>query len=38
MLREAKVMRIRWLAPTNDTGLLGDEFVVGLVPKPTRLR
>jgi hypothetical protein len=38
MLREPKVMRIRWLAPTNDTGLLGHEFAVGLVPKPTRLR
>jgi hypothetical protein len=38
MLREPKVMRIRWLAPTNQTGLLGHEFAVGLVPKPTRLR
>ena len=38
MLREPKVMRIRRLAPTNQTGLLGHEFAVGLVPKPTRLR
>jgi hypothetical protein len=38
MLRKPKVMRIRRLAPTNQTGLLGHEFAVGLVPKPTRLR
>jgi hypothetical protein len=38
MLREPKVMRIRRLAPTNQTGLFGHEFEVGLVPKPTRLR
>ena len=38
MLREPKVMRIRRLAPTNQTGLLRHEFAVGLVTKPTRLR
>ena len=38
MLREPKVMRIRRLAPTNQTGLLGTRICVGLVPKPTRLR
>jgi hypothetical protein len=38
MLCEPKVMRIRRLALTNQTGLLGHEFAVGLVPKPTRLR
>ena len=38
MLCEPKVMRIRRLTPTNQTGLLGHEFDVGLVPKPTRLR
>jgi hypothetical protein len=38
MLREPKVMRIRRLAPTNQTGLLGHEFAVALVPKSPRLR
>ena len=38
MLREPKVMRISWLAPTNQTGLFGHEFAVGLVANPTRLR
>jgi len=38
VLRKPKVMRIRRPAPTSQTGLRGDEFAVGLVPKPTRLR
>ena len=38
VLREPKVMRVRRLAPANQTRLLGHEFAVGLVPKPTRLR
>ena len=38
MLREPKVMGIRRPAPTDQTGLFGHEFDVGLVPKPTRLR
>jgi hypothetical protein len=38
MLCEPKVMRIRRPASTNQAGLLGHEFAVGLVPKPTRLR
>ena len=38
VLCEPKVMRISRLAPTNQTGLLGYEFAVGLVPKPTRFR
>jgi hypothetical protein len=38
MLCEPKVMRIRRLAPTNQTGLLGHEFAVVPVPKPTLLR
>ena len=38
MLRKPKVMGIRRLTPTNQTGLLGYEFAVGLVPKPTRFR
>jgi hypothetical protein len=36
MLREPKVMRIRRLAPTNQTGLLGHELAVALVPKSPR--
>ena len=38
MLGKPKVMCIRRPAPTNQTGLLGNEFDVGLVAKPTRLR
>ena len=38
MLRKPKVMGIRWLTPTNQAGLLGHEFAVGFVSKPTRLR
>lgn len=38
MLRKPKVMSVRRLAPTNQTGLLGYEFAVVLVPKPTRFR
>ena len=38
MLREPKVMRIRGLAPANQTWLRGHEFAVAFVPKPTRLR
>ena len=37
MLRKPKVMGIRRLAPTDQTGLLGHEFTVGLVAEPTRL-
>ena len=32
VLREAKVVGIRWLAPADQAGLLGDEFDVRLVP------
>ena len=38
MLRKPKVMGIRRLAPTNQTGLLGHELAVALVPKSPRLR
>ena len=38
VLREPKMMRIRGLAPTNQTWLFGHEFEVVLVPNPTRLR
>ena len=38
VLGEPKVVSIRRPAPTNQTGLLGHEFAVGLVPKPPRLR
>jgi hypothetical protein len=38
MLCKPKVVSIRRLAPTNQAGLLGHEFAVDLVPKPTRLR
>jgi hypothetical protein len=37
MLGEPQVMRIRRLASTNQAWLRGDEFAVGLVPKPARL-
>ena len=38
VLRKPKVMCVRRPSPTNQTWLRGDEFAVGLVPKPTRLR
>jgi len=37
MLREPKMVCIRRAASTNHTGLLRDEFDVGLVPETTRL-
>ena len=38
VLREAQMMRIRWPSSANQTRLLGDEFDVVLVAKPTRFR
>ncbi len=38
MLREAKMMGICGLSSANQPRLLGHEFAVGPVPKPTRLR
>jgi hypothetical protein len=37
MLCEPKMMGIRGTSSANQTGLLGHEFDVGLVPKPSRL-
>jgi hypothetical protein len=38
VLCEPQVVRIRRPAATDQAWLLGNEFDVGLVPKPTRLR
>jgi len=38
MLRKAKMMAICRASSANQTRLLSNEFDVGLVPKPARLR
>jgi hypothetical protein len=37
VLCEPQVVRIRGPTATDQAGLLGNEFDVGFVPKPTRL-